>query len=483
MGNRLKVDKSLIAPIYAQPGPSQPIDLGAVRVQFIHGGKTYEERAQVAMRFVPNDQLLFVIPAKREPKDGRIQQPMTGDHTKALLRLAFAPDNDWDGKLTLLDKGVVLDAFVKGRGGEHGAIAFMPRMSVVTVTPGSTAISSAVFHLFNFPKFHGPEDYVLTRGAPPYQASTLCDRSVLKGDGWSITIAATDKTDEVCKALAAQGGYVVTHMGDIKREDGAPFTSNQLDDLLRCLHVFLSFVLGCWAGVAFPAGFDSTGRRVFEQWGIPTTAPGPWNGTCSWFDTQHGELLSQVFPGFAALWRDDTWKDSLWKALYWYLAANGQGNASTMTDGGTILAQAALELLAWAYCVQHRRMVSPKAFEHRGGLEAADRLRLLATSLGIPLDIPRESSALHAKAGEKWQDAMHAITGIRNALVHPRARAKLPAGAHLEGWNLSLWYLEMALLRLCGHNGKYSKRLAMSRWTGNVEPVPWASHEAKQGEF
>jgi hypothetical protein len=40
-------------------------------------------------------------------------------------------------------------------------------------------------------------------------------------------------------------------------------------------------------------------------------------------------------------------------------------------DAGLILAQPVLELLAWTYCVQDRKMVSPEAF-HRRGLSAAN---------------------------------------------------------------------------------------------------------------
>ena len=177
----------------------------------------------------------------------------------------------------------------------------------------------------------------------------------------------------------------------------------------------------------------------------------------------NGGLLSEVFPGFVSLWNDSTWKVPLWEAVYWYIQANGQNYKSAITDAGIILAQTALELLAWTHCVQHRRMVSARAFERGGGLRAADKLRLLATSLDVPLDIPPHLLALNAKPGEKWHDAMHAITDVRNALVHPPAKTVLPKDSYLEAWNLSLWYLEMVLLRLCGHMGKYSNRLHLQK--------------------
>jgi hypothetical protein len=189
----------------------------------------------------------------------------------------------------------------------------------------------------------------------------------------------------------------------------------------------------------------------------------------------HGELLSEAFPGFLALWEDTRWHTPLWKAIYWYLLANGSNS-----DAALILAQTALELLAWTCCVEDRKMISADAFEPRG-LSAADKLRLLASALELPLEIPSSLSALHGRPGKKWQDAPDAITGTRNVLVHPHAKVPVPEGAYYEAANLSLWYLEMILLRLSGHRGKYSNRLAPSpRYTGCVESVPWAKGKSEK---
>ena len=484
MGERLELKKSLIEPVYPQTEPNQPIDLGTVAVQFAHEGKTYQEMAQVTMRFMPADRLLFVIPAKNDSPQNAKHQPMMANQIKALF-FAFDLDDKWDGKLELTDKGVTLNVFERGSGGDFGTVAFVPRTSVVNVTPKSDAISTATFHLFNFPKFYGPEDYTITSGEPPQQGRKCCGRILLKADGWITTIAAMDKTDDLCKALDHQGGFVLTHMGKIEREDGSAFSSDQLDDLLHCMHCFLSFALGRWTGLAFPIGFDQAGNRVFEQWGLPLTAPGPWNGTCSWFDALHAEFLSETFPGFMALWKDDKWHSTLWKAVYWYLVANGRSGGVSHIDAGIILAQTALELLAWTYCVEQRKMVSAGAFEK--ALPAADKVRLLASGLEIPLELSAHlstlQSALLAQTGSKWHDAMDAITQIRNGLVHPRVKTQLADGSYCEVWKLSMWYLDMVLLRLCGHTGKYANRLDTRRWVGQVESVPWAKKESgKAGE-
>ena len=72
-------------------------------------------------------------------------------------------------------------------------------------------------------------------------------------------------------------------------------------------------------------------------------------------------------------------------------------------------------------------------------------------------------TALNAKRGSKWNDMPHAITDIRNSLVHPNEKTSLPNGSYFEAWQLSTWLLDLAFLRLCGHDGSYSNRTTKRR--------------------
>jgi hypothetical protein len=69
----------------------------------------------------------------------------------------------------------------------------------------------------------------------------------------------------------------------------------------------------------------------------------------------------------------------------------------------------------------------------------------------------------------------HAITEMRNSLVHPRQRQRLaatPVHARIDLQALALWYVELALLRLIDYRGEYANRLG-AKITGIVEKVPW----------
>ena len=130
---------------------------------------------------------------------------------------------------------------------------FAPARSVVTVTEPTNKMVSTVFYVFNFPEFRGQDDYIIQR---PDSGAVACGLIRLRADGWIVEIAATENTHDRVKALKREGGYVITHMARVRREHGLKFSAEDLESLLCCLHSFLSFALGRWAGVALPCGFD-----------------------------------------------------------------------------------------------------------------------------------------------------------------------------------------------------------------------------------
>lgn len=425
-----------ITPAYAQSKPNDSMNFGKVRVEFEIGGRRFNGDALVELRFLPKVRLVFIVQVKDE----------------ALSEKLFFDDSRWESRLYLPDRQVEFDVLLHSS--TFDEIVFIPQVSVVTPAPASDVeLSKGLFHIFNFPDF-----------------KALGEGLVLTTDGWNVTIAETPHTKELCKSLERQGGYVITHVGRIEREDGS-FSRHQLEDFLRCLHYFLSFCLGRWSGVDLPVAFDTRGNRAFEQWGLGLAASGAWNVSLSWFSHHFPEMLVDVFPGFYALWKVSTWKATLRDALYWYLGANDRG-VGIGVDTGIILAQTALECLAWTHCVKSARLASEKDFESRG-LSASKRLRLLASSLGIPLEMPHGATALLKLPPERRSDIAEATTWIRNGLIHPSTERQPPEGAYSEAWLLSMWLLDLVLLRLCDYQGKYANRFD-AQFVGEVVPVPWA---------
>ena len=154
--------------------------------------------------------------------------------------------------------------------------------------------------------------------------------------------------------------------------------------------------------------------------------------------------LATLFPGFMKRWVNDDWREALHEVIYWYLNAN---HSSRGIDAGIILTQAAIERLSYEFSVKDRRLLTVNGFK---ALWASDKFRLLFSSVNIPLDIPAETSELQQLAGNSqinWTDAPHALTEIRNSLVHPEHRRRGQVDStDDEAWNLGLWYLEMGIL-------------------------------------
>ncbi len=326
-------------------------------------------------------------------------------------------------------------------------------------------MSRVDFHLVNFPAFHH-------RPKPTESGAKVRQEALLKSETWSIRLKAHEQTFRLVDKLRQRGGYAATHHGTVERADGGAISESEVDSLFEALERFCAFARGFWAPPVLLNGYDASGRRVWEEWGIPKITP--WTVVESWFDPDHAEQLESVFPGFMARWRSPRWQRPISSAIYWYVHSNTMSGG---VDGSVILAQAALELLAWTLIVEDRRMISAAAFDR---LPAPDKLRLLLSTTGIPLQIPEACKGLSkcaTKSRHKDVDGPGVTVEIRNMIVHPKLeeRFELAADALIETWKLQQWYIELVILRLCDYSGAYANRLRTPRPIGVVEPVPWAS--------
>ena len=326
----------------------------------------------------------------------------------------------------------------------------------------STQMQLLMFHLFNF------VDLIGTRRSTEQSGSTMyaIEHVDLVCDEWNIELKSLLSTQEDIKTLKEEGGYCLTHIGGIKKADSSLFSGKDAQECLSALRFFLSFAKGGWCNPVCAVGFDTSGNRVWESWSSPKE---PWHSPLSWFDPHNSSQLVTSFPGFMNRCKKDDWREAIHEVIYWYLNANF---SSRGIDAGIILTQAAIERLSYEYAVKDKRLLTVNGFKD---LWASDKFRLLFSSLRIPLEIPKETPALEKLAYKfNWLDAPHALTEIRNSLVHPehKKRGQLNS-AHYEAWNLGLWYLEMGLLAICDYSETYGNRLKQ-RWVGQVEDIPWA---------
>ena len=342
------------------------------------------------------------------------------------------------------------------------AVKWSPNREPFTaVGDDSTYMTRVVFHLFNFVGFFGTRRSIEKVGA----AQISIEHVDLADDYWKVEIRSLPSTREDIKAAQADGGYRLTHVGSVGRGDGSPFSGGDALKFLSAIRFFLSFAKGAWSEPVCAVGFDAHGGRVWETWSSPHE---PGYGFQSWFDPHTSSQMTSLFPTFMRRWAQEDWCQALREVIYWYLNAN---HSSRGIDAGIILTQAAIERLSYEHAVKDKRLLSVKGFKDLSG---SDKFRLLFSSLELPLDIRSESPELvRAATKETWIDAPHALTEIRNSLVHPEHKRRGQLGrVQFEAWNLGLWYLEMSILAICGYSGTYGDR-RVKRWVGEVENVPW----------
>jgi hypothetical protein len=212
-------------------------------------------------------------------------------------------------------------------------------------------------------------------------------------------------------------------------------------------------------------GFDAAGEKTWENFASPRISNPPY----SWFNRFEANQAELLFPLFVNRWQQSKeWKDCLRSAIYWYVQANTRGGSPSI-DAAIILAQSALERLAYHHLVVDKKMLSSEGFNQ---LKVSDQLRLLFSSLSLPLAIGAATPEIQKIASKfKWVDAPYALTDIRNELVHP-IKKKQVSSCFVDAWKLSLWYLELSILALCGYDDTYTSRLT-AKYTTQSETVPW----------
>lgn len=326
-------------------------------------------------------------------------------------------------------------------------------------TASKTSVS-ALLHLFNFPDFRGGQHQATS-------APAGCSLMVLECDEWRISLQslAHNATQQAWKRIKEEGGCFLTHVGKLERKDGKPFSGDEASEQTLLLANFLSFTKGGRCSAACEVGLDAAGAKAWAAFASPLHSNPPY----SWFNPFMASQAEVLFPLFAKRWQQSgEWKGCLQAAIYWYTQANTSGG-SPGVDAAIILAQAALERLAHHHLVVDRKMISAEGLNR---LNVEDRLRLLFSSLNIPIEIGASTPDIKKAAkSNKWLDAPCAMREIRNELVHPVSRKRVD-NCIVDAWKLSLWYLELSVLALCGYADTYTSRLT-AKYATQSKPVPW----------
>jgi hypothetical protein len=247
------------------------------------------------------------------------------------------------------------------------------------------------------------------------------------------------------------------------KDDGSLLSLEEMERAMTVFGWWLSMLRGAYAYPCWWVGLGDDGQPVWTrhvQWNVDAWK-GEWGLFPSgWAYAEHPEVLEELAGSLErtfSLMADEDWEEALMMTLHLYIVANTGRSTSDV-----IIAQAGLERLAHATIVLSGKLSEPGF----GRLNAADRLQLAATMLGVPLGVPPELTELEkwAKA-ENILTAAEAVTRLRNGVAHPPRKTLTPAqkeqDARLRGdaRDLSLSLLELGLLATIGYQGHIRDRV------------------------
>jgi hypothetical protein len=425
---------------YPLPAAREAIVLHEGALELRHDGNPIAADGRLQLEVVPSLRFRFVIP------DSGLAAPFTGRCT-----------------LSIPEIGASAPAFVTNF--QAGGVI---RGSLDTSSAGTSSdIVEVRFLVANLPDFMGTtlasQSPLPTGGS---QRSYWAGRLELNAGDWRIALDERLDSKEVYARLKDEGGFEITHIGSLSRAGGRAFSETDASEVLNTLAGFLGVASGAWAPPAAAVGLDGDGSIVWREWNSRWTSP--WISRVYPFDRRRHDLRG-AFPGYAARWADPLWNEPLRIATQMYVEANGQVAA----DITLVVGQALLELISWVLFVEELQTHAAAAFDN---VRASDRLRELLNWIGISPAVPASLAALRQEAMRHgWADGPHAISEMRNSLVHPPRRQRLTGTsvhARIDLRELVLWYAELAFLRLIDYRAQYANRLG-AKMTGVAEDVPW----------
>jgi hypothetical protein len=474
--DEINITHSILESLYIMNHPSQPIQLYDGKLEIFQKGSisAIENKilghGKIEIFWFPRPHIKFKICSQN--RDELVVQFRIIDNNR-----------DEDTYLKILESGITLKARINSSFISEESCQFSGRIIEPISEVLQREINYSIFHILNFNKYIGKPTI-----SGDCDSRNIC-RVEFIVDNWRVTIDQVQEIDEKINLLNSQGGFLITHVGKLEKLDSGKFSVDEAKNfLLGEFKDSLSLARGLKVPVIGLSGYSDDSQKVWNYWDL--RFDNSWKSTDSWFPSSKADILAEVLPGFIQWLRQE--KDAAETALYSYLAAN----ANEILEIRVILIQAALETLSHTLSVDNTEISSNRKCKR---LKAAEKMRKLCAELKIPTDLPPPSipnkslnrtqqlleaarpkpnptldNLVKAASQHSWKDGPHAITAIRNDIVHGKKKYDVSWEIMNDAANLGLWYLEMVFLAKAGYHGKYQNRLIRPRQYGEMEPVPWS---------
>ena len=337
-----------------------------------------------------------------------------------------------------------------------------------SVGDGTAPLQRVVAHWINMPRALPSAGLHEHRADGSY--TTWSGRWQAKINGWLATIDARPDHNQVYAGAVDAESFVITHMMEIRREDGATFTGDEVAEVLSGLQYAVSFAVGHWTCPAVPIGYGADGDVRWSEW-YPLYADRPRRGAGWWADTR-GEDLTELVTAYFEHWAEPAKREPLRFATTSAILAVETGFVEQRLQ----TSYSAIEMLSWVTEVLKGGMNEAK-WRHHG---SAWRVRRLLTRANVDIQLPRDTAGRPLSQfarEERQQDAPAALALIRDRLAHPKDPRDLyrPGGLVADASRLACHYLELVILHRINYRGHIADRTKLGRWIGDVEPAPWTA--------
>ena len=451
---------SPLVPVYPFNEPNQPISLYAGP---LGGLGAADVPGAVELSWTPGPSLDWSA--------GPVVSPEFANRAEVTLLLQ-RPDGQMQlpGLVRGIDVGP--DGVLSGAGWSNGAV----------LGREDASLSRVIAHWFNLPDWHGPISVADTTADGSQRR--WAGRWVIEAGGWTITVDVRPDHAQVWRDLHKAHTYVMTHIMELRRDDGTAFTAAEAQPVLTALHVGISFALGRWAAPMLPVGQDRDGNIAWENWAASHCDPAQHPSPGWWYAQDHESLAGLLRQMISVSSDPDTLSRLRLQMVLAIMAMSNQGFVEQRIMSGA----AGLEHILWQTLVLGGRMTKNQFDGHNPyedrDLAGHDRLRMVLEGARIPIDIDCSLLPVLAEYADQMKqlqglhlDGADMVTWTRNRLVHPEGTQE-PVyrlnGLVAEVSLLTRHYLALLILHSLGYHGNYRDLRKRQGWSGDIAKVPWA---------
>jgi hypothetical protein len=354
--------------------------------------------------------------------------------------------------------------------GVTGAKIYGSLVGEVVFGDSTVSVDKVSFAIPNLKELHGSA----VRMIKGEWTAVINNRLKFENNDFIIILDKDAEFNDLNNSAKIRGGYILNYSGELTKKKGS-ISLNESQDILHCFSNFISFLNGRSISAMFRQGKFNE-ETVWMDYNSYYTES--IKHVRSWTPHYRNDEFNGMWIVFSKMWKSKDERDFVISALNWYTQAN---NTVKFYGASIILAQTALELIYNKLIVEDKRIITGKDATN---IAASNKIRLILSQLGLSSAIPITLSKLKTYANlspDKNIDAPEIFVQIRNAIVHSQEEkrkkvASMDDRVLYESLQLSLWYVEVALLYIFGYKGYYYNRTNLSKWVGQGEEyVPWAT--------